>query len=141
MSEIKQTAEEKELEELKKQKPEVRINGVRYRLRFDLGALEEIEKEYGGIREAFQKLQGAGMTTAVRKMFRICANCQRDYDGEPEDVTEDVIGRHTSLGKIAEISAAIQAAVRIGMESETNGGEADDEPQDALAEEYDEKNG
>ena len=141
MSEIVLTSEDRKLEELKKQKPEVRINGVLYRLRFDLGALEEIEKEYGGVREAFQKLQGSGTATAVRKMFKITANCQRDYDGKPEDVTEDVIGRHTSLAKIAEISAAIQAAMRIGMESETNGGEADDEPQDALAEEYDAKNG
>lgn len=125
----------------KQARPEVRIGGQLYRLRFDLGALEEIEQEYGGIREAFKQLQGAGMTSAVRKLFRICANCQRDYDGMPSDVTEDVIGRHTSLAKIAEISAAIQAAVEKGMESETNGGEADDEPQDALAEEYDAKNG
>ena len=122
-------------------KPEVRIGGVLYRLRFDLGALEEIEAEYGGVREAFKALSGAGMTAAVRKLFRICANCQRDYDGMPADVTEETIGKHTSLGKIAEISAAIQAAVDIGMKSETDGGEADDEPQDALAEEYDEKNG
>ena len=121
-------------------KPEVRINGQLYRLRFDLGALEEIEAEYGGVREAFKALTGAGMTKAVRKLFKICANCQRDYDGMPTDVTEDTIGKHTSLGKIAEISAAIQAAVEKGMESETNGGEADDEPQDALAEEYDAKN-
>lgn len=122
-------------------KPEVRINGQLYRLRFDLGALEEIEAEYGGVREAFKALTGAGMTKAVRKLFKICANCQRDYDGMPTDVTEDVIGKHTGLAKIAEISAAIQAAVEKGMESETDGGEADDEPQDALAEEYDEKNG
>ena len=122
-------------------KPEVRINGQLYRLRFDLAALEEIEAEYGGVREAFKALTGAGMTKAVRKMFRICANCQRDFDGKPEDVTEDVIGKHTGLAKIAEISAAIQAAVEKGMESETDGGEADDEPQDALADEYDEKNG
>ena len=121
-------------------KPEVRINGQLYRLRFDLGALEEIEAEYGGVREAFRALTGAGMTKAVRKLFKICANCQRDYDGMPTDVTEDVIGKHTGLAKIAEISAAIQAAVEKGMESETDGGEADDEPQDALAEEYDEKN-
>ncbi len=122
-------------------KPEVRLNGQLYRLRFDLGALEEIEQEYGGIREAFKALQGSGMTAAVRKLFAVCANCQRDFDGMPADVTENTIGRHTSLAKIAEISAAIQAAVAKGMESETNGGEADDEPQDALAEEYDAKNG
>ena len=53
-------------------KPEVRINGKLYRLRFDLGALEEIEAEYGGVREAFKALTGAGMTKAVRKLFKSC---------------------------------------------------------------------
>ena len=123
------------------QKPEVRINGQLYRLRFDLWALEQIEEEFGGIREAFTQLRGAKMSAAVRKLFRILANCQRNLDGMPEDVTEESISRHTSMAKLAEISGAIQAAVEKGMESETNGGEADDEPQDALAEEYDRKNG
>ena len=122
-------------------KPEVRINGQMYRLRFDLWALEQIEEEFGGVREAFQQLRGAKMSTAVRKLFRILANCQRNLDGMPEDVTEDVISRHTSMAKLAEISGAIQAAVEKGMESETNGGEADDEVHDALADEYDQKNG
>jgi hypothetical protein len=81
------------------------------------------------------------MSGAVRKLFRILANCQRNLDGMPEDVTDEAISRHTSMAKLAEISGAIQAAVEKGMESETNGGEADDEPQDALAEEYDRKNG
>ena len=128
-------------EEKKKAKPEVRINGVMYKLRFDLGALEQFQDEYGGTKEAFMALRGAGMTKAVKTMFRICANCQRDYDGMPEDVTEDVIGKHTSLGKLREIADAIEAAMEKGMESETYGGEADDEPQDALAAEYDAKNG
>ena len=122
-------------------KPEVRINGQLYRLRFDLWALEQIEEEFGGIREAFAQLRGAKMSAAVRKLFRILANCQRNLDGMPEDVTEETISRHTSMAKLVEISGAIQAAVEKGMESETNGGEADDEPQDALAEEYDRKNG
>ena len=122
-------------------KPEVRINGQLYRLRFDLWALEQIEEEFGGIREAFAQLRGAKMSSSVRKLFRIMANCQRNIDGQPEDVTDETISRHTSMAKLVEISAAIQAAVEIGMESETNGGEADDEPQDALAEEYDRKNG
>ena len=136
------TTEEKKTEEKKQEKkPEVRINGQLYRLRFDLWALEQIEEEFGGVREAFQQLRGAKMSTAVRKLFRILANCQRNLDGMPEDVTEDVISRHTSMAKLAEISGAIQAAVEKGMESETNGGEADDEVHDALAEEYDQKNG
>ena len=135
------TEEMKSEEKKPEKKPEVRINGQLYRLRFDLWALEQIEEEFGGVREAFQQLRGAKMSTAVRKLFRILANCQRNLDGMPEDVTEDVISRHTSMAKLAEISGAIQAAVEKGMESETNGGEADDEVHDALAEEYDQKNG
>lgn len=135
------TEEMKPEEKKPEKKPEVRINGQLYRLRFDLWALEQIEEEFGGVREAFQQLRGAKMSTAVRKLFRILANCQRNLDGMPEDVTEDVISRHTSMAKLAEISGAIQAAVEKGMESETNGGEADDEVHDALAEEYDQKNG
>lgn len=135
------TEEMKPEEKKPEKKPEVRINGQLYRLRFDLWALEQIEEEFGGVREAFQQLRGAKMGTAVKKLFRILANCQRNLDGMPEDVTEDVISRHTSMAKLAEISGAIQAAVEKGMESETNGGEADDEVHDALAEEYDQKNG
>jgi hypothetical protein len=130
-----------EKQEERKAAPEVRINGQKYRLRFDLWALEKIEEEFGGIKEAFQALHGGSMVTTARKMFAIMANCQRNLDGMPEDVTEESISRHTSMAKLAEISGAIQAAVEKGMESETNGGEADDEPQDALAEEYDRKNG
>ena len=122
-------------------KPEVRINGQLYRLRFDLDALEKIQEIYGSTKEAFLQLKGGNVTKTVRKLFVIGANSQRDLDGMPEDVTEDVIGRHTSLAKITEISLAIQAAMEKGMESETNGGEADDEPKDALADAYDEKNG
>ena len=76
----------------------------------------------------------------IRKLFVIMANAQRDYDGMPENVTEDVIGRHTTLAKMNEIAAAVNAAVEIGKHSETYGGEADDVPRDALAEEYDQKN-
>ena len=45
------------------------------------------------------------------------------------------------MAKLKEISDAIHAAVESGMESETDGGEADDDVHDALAEAYDEKNG
>lgn len=126
--------------ENKNLKPEVRINGQLYRLRFDLDALEKIQDEYGGVKEAFAALKGPGMTHAVKKMFAILANSRRSLDGLPEDVTEETVGRHCSIAKFREIGDAIRAAIEKGMESETNGGEADDEPQDALAEEYDAKN-
>jgi hypothetical protein len=122
-------------------RPEVRIGGQLYRLQFDLYALEEIEKKFGGVRQAFEQLRGGGMGSAVRELFAILANSARDADGLPADVSGDVIGKHTSLRAISEISAAIQAAVEAGMKSETNGGEADDNVRDAYAEEYNEKNG
>lgn len=124
------------------QKPEVRINGQLYRLRFDLWALEQIEQEFGGIRQAFMAMDDGSMVQTVRKLFAILANCQRNYDGLPEDITGDVITRHESMAKLKEISAAIRAAMTEGMRSETSdGGEASDKKKNPLDEEYNEKNG
>jgi len=129
-----------EKQEERKAAPEVRINGQLYRLRFDLWALEKIEEEFGGMKEAFQALHGGSMVTTARKMFAIMANCQRNLDGMPEDVTGKEITAHMSVTKLAEISDALRAAVSKGMESETEGGAADDDMHDALEDEYNEKN-
>ena len=121
-------------------KPEVVLNGVTYRLRFDLYALEQIEDEFGGMREAMESLRGGkSIVKAVRKMFKILANCQRSIDGIPEDVTGDEIGKHESMGKLLEVSEAIKAAINAGMKAETVDGEADDEVHDGYAAEYEEK--
>lgn len=123
-------------------KPEVRINGQLYRLRFDLWALEQIEQEFGGIRQAFVAMDDGSMVKTVRKLFMILANCQRNYDGLPEDITGDVITRHESMAKLREISVAIRAAMTEGMRSETSdGGEASDKKKNPLDEEYNAKNG
>lgn len=123
-------------------KPEVRINGQLYRLRFDLWALEQIEQEFGGIRQAFMAMDDGSMVQTVRKLFAILANCQRNYDGLPEDITGDVITRHESMVKLREISVAIRAAMTEGMRSETSdGGEASDKKKNPLDEEYNAKNG
>lgn len=123
-------------------KPEVRINGQLYRLRFDLWALEQIEQEFGGIRQAFMAMDDGSMVKTVRKLFAILANCQRNYDGLPEDITGDVITRHESMAKLKEISVAIRAAMKEGMRSETSdGGEASDKKKNPLDEEYNAKNG
>lgn len=130
-------------EQKKETKPEVRINGQLFRFRFDLWAMEQIEEEFGGMREAFQAMSGGkGMVQAVRKIFRILANCQRNFDGAPENVTGEEITKHTTMKKIQEISSAIEAAIRISMESETaDGGEASDRKENPLDREYNEKNG
>ena len=126
----------------KELKPEVRLNGKVYRLRFDLWALEQIEQEFGGMREAFGAMTGgSGMVGAVRKLFKILANCQRNMDGMPEDVTEQEITSHESMAKLLEISGAIRAAMNEGMKSETaDGGEASDKRKNPLDEEYEAKN-
>ena len=124
----------------KGKKAEVRVGEQLYRLRFDLYALEQVEEEFGGIREAFDKLRGKGMVEAIRKMFKIMANSQRDYDGLPADVTGNEISKHESMQKLVEISDAIRAAVDIGMAAETVNGEADDETHDAYLEEINAKN-
>lgn len=138
--------ENKENELQKQLKPEVRLNGQLYRLRFDLGALEEIEKEFGGMREAFKSMSsgegGRGMIESVRKMFVIMANCWRDYNGMKMDVTGEELGRHCSIAKLTEVSEAIRAAMDEGMKSETqDGGEASDKKENPLDKEYNEKNG
>ena len=126
----------------KELKPEVRLNGKVYRLRFDLWALEQIEQEFGGMREAFEAMTGgSGMVGAVRKLFKILANCQRNMDGMPEDVTGQEITSHESMAKLLEISGAIRAAMNEGMKSETaDGGEASDKRKNPLDEEYEAKN-
>ena len=48
--------QQKEEEQLKNKKPEVRINGQLYRLRFDLYAFEQVEEQFGGLREAFSAM-------------------------------------------------------------------------------------
>lgn len=132
-----------ENKEKKDVKPEVRLNGKLYRLRFDLWALEQIEEQFGGMRQAFEAMTGgAGMIKTIRKLFAIVANCQRNMDGMPEDVTGEEITSHESMVKLKEISDAIRAAIEKGMESETaDGGKASDKKKNPLDEEYDRKNG
>lgn len=123
------------------QKPEVRINGKTYRMRFDMSAYEEIETTFGGAEEALDVIRGGrGAISPLKKLFVILVNCQRDLDGMPP-ITENEIPKHTSMAKVREISDAITAAFAEGMRSETTGGyEADEEAHDVYLEEI-EKNG
>lgn len=132
------TAQNKQQEQTAR--PEVTIRGKRYPLRFDLWALEQIEEEFGGVSKMLTNLRGGEgtvMSATIRTVFRIMANCARDYAGLAPNLTGDEV-RHTAMGPL---TAAIYAAIDRGMKAETSGGgEADDEPYDAYAEEYDEKN-
>ena len=85
---------------------------------------------------------GTGIMKAVRQLFAILANSQRNMDGMPEDVTGEEIGKHASLGTLMQIVKVIKAAMVQGMESETaDGGPASDKKKNPIEEEHEAKNG
>ena len=138
-------AQRKEEEQLLKTKPEIRINGQLYKLRFDLYAFEQIEEQFGGIREAFNSLSPAGggkILPVAKKLFAILANSQRNMDGLPENVTGEEITKHEPISKLLELSTVIKAAIVQGRYSETaDGGPASDVKKNPIKEEYEAKNG
>lgn len=110
-----------------------------YGLRMDLYAMEQIEEEFGGMRELFDLLKD-GKVKTVRALFRILANTELAYEGKEETVTGDEL-RHIRLSAVGPIGNALRAAIEDGMKSETTRGEeADDEVYDVYLEEI-EKNG
>ena len=119
----------------------VTINGKVYGLRFDLGALETVEQEFGDLKYVFEKLQeGEDRLGTIKRMFVIMANCQRGFDGEAEDVTVEAL-RHAPLSAIKQIGDATIEAVKASLRVETaNGGEADDDVHDGYLEEIEAKN-
>ena len=119
----------------------IRISGVDYDLRMGLWASEQIENEYGDLREALQQFRKDRKITMVKTMFAILANAGRKHAKQPMDVTGDVLDDCT-LADLDKVAQAMKEAMDETMHAETVGGnEADDEPQDALAAEYEEKNG
>ena len=120
---------------------QVIINGKAYGLRFDLGALETVETEFGDLKTVFDTLkEGTDRMSTIKRMFVIMANCQRSFDGEAEDVTVDALKR-APLSVLSQLSEAIVGAIKESMAVETaNGGAADDEVHDGFLEELDAKN-
>jgi hypothetical protein len=115
------------------------VNGVEYGLRMDLYAMEQLEDQFGSMKDVFQKIQEGG-SKMMRTLFRILANAQLAYEGKEETVTGDELKR-MKVAALHELSAAIQAAVEEGMKSETTGGEeADDEVFDVYLNEIESKN-
>ena len=119
----------------------ITIKGVEYNLRMTLWASEQIENEFGDLKDALKKFRKERKISMVKKMFRIMANAGRKYEKKPMDVPEDVLDDCT-LADLDQVAQALREAMDETMHAETVGGnEADDEPQDALAAEYEEKNG
>lgn len=119
----------------------ITIKGVTYNLRMGLWASEQIENEFGDLKKALTSFRKERKISMVKKMFRILANAGRKYEKKPMDVPEDVLDDCT-LADLDQVAQALREAMDETMHAETVGGnEADDEPQDALAAEYEEKNG
>lgn len=119
----------------------ITIKGVEYNLRMTLWASEQIENEFGDLKDALKKFRKERKISMVKKMFRILANAGRKSEKKPTDVPEDVLDDCT-LADLDQVAQALREAMDETMHAETVGGnEADDEPQDALAVEYEEKNG
>jgi cobalamin-dependent methionine synthase I len=119
----------------------IKINGAEYDLRMSLWASEQIEKEYGDLKEALQQFRKERKIGMVKYMFAVMANAGRRSAKQPADVTPEALDDCT-LADLDAIAQAMREAMDETMHAETVGGnEADDETQDALAAEYDEKNG
>jgi len=119
----------------------IKIKGREYDLRMSLWASEQIENEYGDLKEALANFRKDRKISMVRKIFVILANAGQKARKLPTDVPEDVLDNCT-LRDLDEVSKAMALAMDETMHAETVGGnEADDEPEDALAAEYDAKNG
>lgn len=116
------------------------IKGKEYGLRFDLYAMEQIEEEFGSVKNVFDTLKGGKQLKATRILFRILANSWLSFNGEEETVTGDEI-KHADMKMIQEVSEAVQKAIAEGSKSETTeGNEADDDVHDIYLEEIERKN-
>ena len=119
----------------------IRICGKQYDLYFGLWAMEQVEKEYGDLKQALAEYRKNRKIDQVKFMFAAMANNGRKRAGQKPDVKPEVLDV-CSVGDLEKISEAMLAAMEEASHVETvGGGEADDEEADALAAEYDEKNG
>ena len=120
--------------------PEVTLHGVKYRLRMSLWASQQLEDRYGDLKGALKAFRSERKISMVKYMFEIMANAGRKAEKRPMDVSGDVLDDCT-LADLDAVARAMNAAMDESLHAETVGGnESDDEPQDALAAEYDEKN-
>lgn len=118
----------------------IEIGGVEYDLRMSLWASEQIEKEFGDLKDALKKFRKERKVTMVKWMFRTLANAGKKAKKQPMDVPEDVLDNCT-LYDLDRVAKAMNETMNESLHAETVGGnEADDQPEDALAAAYDEKN-
>jgi len=117
------------------------FRGKDYKLLFNLYAMEQIEEEFGSIRNAIQELAKGKQFRSLRKIFKFMANgALIEEDREPTVTGDEVI--KANIREMAELSDAVQAAFQSGKATETEAGQAgSDEKKELFDDEDDEKNG
>ena len=117
------------------------INGKEYDLWLGLSAMEQIEDRYGSLEDGLKKFSKERKISEIKFFFVTLANCGRKRAKKPMDVTEDILDT-ANLADLEAIAAAMRDTLDEARRVETvGGGPADDEGTDALAAEYDAKNG
>lgn len=117
----------------------LKVDGKDYPMRMDMYAMEQIEEEYGSMKDMFDKLQ-KGSVKIVKSLFKILANSALSYQGKEETVTGEELKR-LRVSAINGVGVAVRAAIEEGMKSETTGGsEADDQVFDVYLAELESKN-
>lgn len=117
------------------------IRGKEYDLWLGLWAMEQIEERYGSMEEGLKKFVKEKKISEIKFFFVTLANCGRKRAKLPADLTEDILDT-ANLADLEAIAAAMRDTLDEARRTETvGGGPADDEGEDALAAEYDAKNG
>jgi hypothetical protein len=117
----------------------IEIGGKKYDLAMSLYAMEQIEEEFGDLKEAMGKFRGKGSSVKmVKKMFRIMGNAALHAKKQPEALTGKELD-NLGLAGLNKVAQALRAVMDESLEAETvNGGLADDEEVDVYAEQMEE---
>lgn len=118
----------------------IKIGGKEYALRMDIYAMEQIEKEFGDMKEALRLFQSKDRKVGmIKTMFRILANSGAAYAGKEENATGEELNG-CNLGDLDQIVKALNKTLQEAMHAETVGGnEADDEVHDEYMDELEQK--
>ena len=69
----------------------ITINGKEYGLRFDMYAMEQVEEEFGSVKNIFDEMRIGKQLKTTKMLFKILANSYLSYVGQEETVTGDEI--------------------------------------------------
>lgn len=118
-------------------------NGREYILRFDMSAMEAISDKFGGLAEGMKNVNVKNIDV-VTDVFVILAQAGADYLAELEGKTaekvtgEGLLSKHSSIGRVMGIVAAVQEAVKDGNRMQSRD-EEDDRIRDGYLDELKEQ--